>query len=206
MSPDFKIAKELATIYSTAAEWQRVTQIILGMLPNNEFKSLFKKMADTLPGLFPVVTESVAPLLHIQEFADFERDFDSIQASYQQSFLSQASKPRHYAEATHELYLELVQFKEVKTSYPILKRSYSDLYDYMDKWVTNDAWLVMSCDVVFKSTNRLLLDFANQKKQDSEEAFLLFSGFVSPISTLLTALDALYPAILTTSTSALETA
>lgn len=174
---ELKIAKELTTLNATALEWQRITAIVNATLPNSPFKNRFNDMSAALNGAFAVVHSSLAKLLALDSAEAFLRDFPTIQKEYQQEFLTAASQPRRFAEATHEIYLELCQYKELKTGYPILKRTYTHLYEFMDKWVTNDAWLVMSCDVILKSSNRLLLEIAELFQQDSDEAWILYNAF-----------------------------
>ena len=71
--------------------------------------------------------------------------------------------------------------KESKTSFPLLKRTYERFDQLYDKWITNDAWLAMSIDNLFKRLQALLNEIAAVKQKDPEDAFLIyhaaFTGF-----------------------------
>ncbi|TVZ38800.1 hypothetical protein P886_3182 [Alteromonadaceae bacterium 2753L.S.0a.02] len=188
MGLELKICKELATLNATAIEWQGLSSIVNSTLPDSDFRRLYNEMIAALPGCYGVVVEALAPLTAIDSYEKFETQFDTAQQEYQQTFLQYASKPRHFTESAHEHYLELSTMKDIKTSYPLLKRTFANLYEFMDKWVTNDAWIVMSGDVVFKSTNRLLLEIVTFKKQDVDEAWLIYKTAFTGIAQLASVL------------------
>jgi hypothetical protein len=182
MSLEFKITKELATLNATAAEWQAFAQVINNTLPNQEFRQIFTKMIQALPGIYQLPVDALNPFIQIQTLEGFNKYFDELQNQYQQVFLQLASQPRHFANASHEHYMVLTTMKEIKSTYPILKRTFDNLYQFMDKWVTNDAWIIMGCDVVFKSFNRLLLEISTLKKQDPDEAWLIFDTSIQALA------------------------
>lgn len=175
MGHEFKICKELGALTTTLGEWQSIAQIINSTLPKSDFLSKFNVMHDSLLGCYQVIIDSIRPIYELNNYEAFIKDFPTISKEYQSSFLEFASKPRHFTESAHNHYIELSTLKEIKTGYPILKRTFENLYQFMDKWVTNDAWIVMGCDVILKSLNQLLIEISNFLKMDKDDAWLLFN-------------------------------
>ncbi len=200
MSFELKIYKEMATLNATATEWLQIRDIVNCTQPDGEFKSLFGEMILALTGSYNVVIETLIPFTEVTSLAQFADEFDSRQQAYQGIFLQQASKPRHFTEAAHEHYLVLSTMKEIKTTYPLLKRSFDNLYQFMDKWITNDAWLVMGCDVIFKTLNRLLLEISTYKKQDIDEAWLIYHTFTPSLKGFVELLNSTYTKLQTSTT------
>lgn len=179
MGLELKISKELAVLNATLDEWSRMADVITQVMPKGQANSLLNQMFQTLPACYQVIVEAFQPLLKINSQGTFSREFEAQQQGYQQDFLALASQPRHHAEAAHEYYIQASTYKALKTSYPILRRSFDNLYEFIDKWVTNDAWILMGSDVIFKTLNRLLLDIHHLKRQDEEEAWLIFDAAMS---------------------------
>lgn len=196
MSLELKIRKELGTLTATAYEWYGYYSIVNSKVRSGEFHRLFNKMIFELVDIYGLVTDGLAPFVAIESEEQFAASFDSLQEEYQNNFLQLASKPRHHCDAAYEEFLLFSIMKDYKTGYPLLKRTYESMDTFVDKWVTNDAWIVMSMDVVFKSLNRLLLEISTLKKQDLEDAWLVyqqaFAGF-SPQLEMLKSCRELYP-------------
>ena len=176
MEYELKINKALATLNATLEYWYSFHKIVNSTMPDSEFRQLFNRMIQSLPGCYQIVVDALSPLFVINSQEAFVEEFDNFQQDYQKNFLTTASQPRHFTEVSHEYYIELAGYKELKIGYPILKRTFDNLYQFMDKWVANDAWIVMNCDVIFKTLNRLLLEIQALKKQDVDEAWLVYSA------------------------------
>ncbi|OQK15618.1 hypothetical protein AU255_15455 [Methyloprofundus sedimenti] len=50
------------------------------------------------------------------------------------------------------------------------------LDELIDKWVTNDAWLAMTIENLFKMLPRLLNEIAELKQKDPGDAYLIFNS------------------------------
>lgn len=174
MGYEFKISKELTTLAATAGEWLSIADTVNTHLSSGDFHRYFNRMVYFLPGAYGVVLANLSPFFELRTQADFNAKFDDLHDAYQKDFLQQASRPRHYADAAYEEFLQFSLLKEYKTNYPILKRTFASLYEFLDKWVNNDAWIVMGIDVILKTLNRLFLDIASLKKQDEDDAWLVY--------------------------------
>lgn len=175
MRSELKINKELGTLAATIAEWYRVQAILNSKFQDGPFHELLNRMVDELVASYTVVVTQLKPILAINDNERFQKDYELIDASYKESYLSAASQPRQHLDGAYETYLELQQLPEFKTSYPLIKDAIAALDIFIDKWVTNDSWIVLSTDAVFKSLARLLLEISNLKKQDMDEAWLRFN-------------------------------
>ena len=98
----------------------------------------------------------------------------------------EVSKPRRYCDNVYDAYIKMQQTKEAKTGFPVLKRSFSRLDIFYDKWITNDALLAMSIDGVLKLKNRLLTEVAEIKHKDAEDAYFVFSSAFEDFRDFLT--------------------
>jgi len=176
MAFELKINKELGSIHATLGECLLLSDIVNTTFQDGEFLIRFNAMMNHLSDCYTMLSEALATVCSLEKAESFSQQFDSLQSQYQSEFLALASKPRQYTEAAYEIYIELSAMKEIKTSYPLLKHSFGNLYEFIDKWITNDAWLVMSSDIVLKTMNRWLLDVAKHKKQDSDEAWLIYNS------------------------------
>jgi hypothetical protein len=57
----------------------------------------------------------------------------------------------------------------------MLKWAVSRLCDYIDKWIDNDTWFMMTLDRIFKMYNRFLIEVGDFKRKDSEDAYCIFA-------------------------------
>lgn len=188
MNLELKIYKELGSINAAAMQWHNIAATVNKTMGGGEFKDNFNRMYSALIGLFRVVESDIGAVYQIQSIESFNEQFLTLKKDYSASFLKSASQPRQFTEAAHEEYITLSTLKEINTGYPLLKRCFSDLYQYMDKWVTNDSWLVMCADTVFKTTNRWLIDMESFFKQDPDEAWLIYECHCKHMRTLLSLL------------------
>ncbi|MGR8999990.1 MAG: hypothetical protein ACU88J_13220, partial [Gammaproteobacteria bacterium] len=63
-----------------------------------------------------------------------------------------------------------------QTAYPLLKRTFARLDEFIDKWITNDAWLAMSIENHVKMLYRFLTEIAELKQKDPTDAFTIFQA------------------------------
>jgi hypothetical protein len=181
MGIELDITKELATVCATLTELSSLSTIINNHINNGDFGQRFNKMVEDIAKSYDVVTANLLPLSELDTEASFVTSFDGRHAAYTDCYLKEISKPRSYADDAYEEYLVLQTLKESKTSFPILKRSFVRLDGFIDKWITNDAWLAMGIDNLFKRLQTLLNEIAALKTKDPEDAYLIynaaFSGF-----------------------------
>ena len=174
MGLEFTIDKELANISVTLTELASVTAIINQQISNRDFLGQFNQMVATLNQCYQVIIISIQPWMELDSEALFCSQFDARHEAYKTSFLKEASRPRLFVEQAYDQNLALNTFKELKTNYPLLKRTFMRFDEYFDKWIDNDTWLVMSMDTVFKMLNRLLQEIGEFKRKDSEDAYQLY--------------------------------
>lgn len=176
MSFVFKINEELAAIAVTATELLSVTKTITGLIKNDAVVQQFKEIVAEINQSYGVVSDSFAAFNTLDNEQVFAQLFDEQHQNFKDQYLWEASKPRKYCDNVYDAYINLQQTKEAKSSFPILKRSFTRLDTLYDKWITNDALLAMSIDGVLKLKNRLLNEIAEIKKKDPEDAYLIFSS------------------------------
>lgn len=176
MGIELDIVEELANISVTLTELSSISKIINGEIKNSEFDMRFNKMVDDLAKSYDVVTANLLPLSEFDSETTLVDSFDECHAAYTACYLKEISKPRAYADEAYEEYLLLKTQKESKTSFPLLKRTFERLDKFVDKWVTNDAWLAMSIDNLFKRLQTLLNEIATLKKKDPADAFLIYNA------------------------------
>ena len=174
MGIELDIVEELANISVTLTELASIAKIINGEIKNSEFDKCFNKMVGELAKSYDVVTANLIPLSELASETALLDCFDARHAAYTACYLKEISKPRAYADEAYEEYLVLKSQKESKTSFPLLKRTFERLDKFVDKWVTNDAWLAMSIDNLFKRLQGLLNEIATLKKKDPADAFLIY--------------------------------
>lgn len=174
MGIELDIVEELASISVTLTELSSIAKIINGEIKNAEFDKRFNKMVTDLAKSYDIVTANLIPLSEFDSETSLIDNFDEYHAAYTACYLKEISKPRAYADAAYEEYLVLRTQKESKTSFPLLKRTFERLDKFVDKWVTNDAWLAMSIDNLFKRLQTLLNEIATLKKKDPADAFLIY--------------------------------
>lgn len=176
MGHEFKINKELASVSNTACEWLSIAEVVNGQIPSGAFHDQFNQMIRELTGCYELVVKNLRQLGELQDEAAFADGFDSLLEAYRGYYLQEASKPRPFADEAYEIFLELSLTKEYKTGYPLLRRTFDRLNEFVDKWVTNDSWIVMSLDIVFKTMLRFLQELETLKKQDCEDAFIVYQS------------------------------
>ena len=176
MGIELDIVEELASISVTLTELSSIAKIINGEIKNAEFDKRFNKMVTDLAKSYDVVTANLLPLFEFDSEAALINSFDECHSTYSACYLKEISKPRAYADEAYEEYLLLKGQKECKTSFPLLKRTFLRLDKFVDKWITNDAWLAMSIDNLFKRLQTLLNEIATLKKKDPADAFLIYNA------------------------------
>lgn len=176
MGYEFKINKELASLSNTASEWLSIAEVVNGQIPSGPFHDQFNQMIKELSGCYELMVKNLRQLAELDSEAAFVNGFDGLLEAYRGYYLQEASKPRPFADEAYEIFLDLSLTKEFNTSYPLLHRTFYRLTEFVDKWVTNDAWIVMSSDIVFKTMLRFLQEIETLKKQDSEDAFIVFQS------------------------------
>ena len=176
MGIELIIVEELANINVTLTELSSITRIVNSQIKSNDFDKVFNKMIDEIAKSYDVVISNLQTFYELDSEASFVADFDSLHAAYTARYLKEVSKPRTYTDEAYEEYLILKNLKQSKTSYPLLKRTFERLDLFIDKWVTNDAWLAMNIDILFKRLQQLLNEVAEVKKKDSGDAFIIYNS------------------------------
>ena len=113
-------------------------------------------------------------MFSIKSESDFTSGFNTAFEQYKQRLQEKNSLPRSCVESSYEAYLVFSQSKEAKTGFPILRRTFDRLLNYIDKYVDNDSWLLMNIDNVYKMLNLLLGEIAELNTGDPEEAWLTY--------------------------------
>ena len=174
MGVELDSVQELASINVALTELYSLTRIINGEIRAGEFHSRFNKIVDDIAKCFDIVTDNLQPFPEIDSEAALLEKFDTLHTDYSASYLKEISKPRIYSDDAYEGYVLLRLQKEIKTGFPLLKRTFERLDKFIDKWITNDAWLAMAIDNLFKRLQTLFNEIAILKKRDPEEAFLIY--------------------------------
>lgn len=175
MGIELDCVQELAGINVALTELTSLASIINGEIRGGEFHARFNQIVADIAKCFVVVTDNLAPFTDINSEATLLKQFDKLHADYSECYLKEISKPRISSDDAYEGYVLLRLQKEIKTGFPLLKRSFERLDKYIDKWITNDAWLAMAIDTLFKRLQNLLNEIAALKKKDPEYAFLIYS-------------------------------
>lgn len=176
MGVELDIVQELASINVALTELSSLTRIINGEIKSGEFSSQFNKIVRDIAKCFAVVTDNLQPFFDIDTETALIARFDEQHARYAALYLKEISKPRIYSDEAYEGYVLLRLQKEIKTGFPLLKRTFERLDKFIDKWITNDAWLAMAIDNAFKRLQTFLIEITNLKNKDSEEAFLIYAS------------------------------
>lgn len=188
MSTELILLKELAHVTASQSEWLNIASVVNQQIRNEEFSALFNRMVDEFLHGYRFVVETLQPFIELVDADEFATQFATLSSVYQKNYLLQASRPRHHADRAFELYLQLQQRRELKTGYPLLKRTFERL-DYMvDKYVTNDAWLVMSVETIMKRLSRFLNEIGDLIRSDADDALLAYRGLMAPTQRYLTLL------------------
>jgi hypothetical protein len=190
MTNEITIFKELAVVTSNRAEWLDIVETVQGHIRRAEFVQTFTAMNTGVLRVYEFVATMLSPFVALYRQAStreavFDQGFDELLAAYQQSYLVEASIPRHYADEAFEHFILIQQSKEFSTGYPLLKHAFDRLDYIVDKFITNDAWLVMSIETVMKRLARWLNEVAEIKKADIDDAWWMYRGLIKGIEPYL---------------------
>lgn len=188
MGVELNIVRELATVCVTASELAAIKNLIKGELKQQAVVEQFDKMAGAIGECYGVTTAIVQPWLDITNETEFCEKFDSVHAGYKATYLGISNRPRVASDRAYIEYTVLREFKETQTAYPLLKRTFARLDEFIDKWITNDAWLAMSIENLLKMLHRFLNEVAELKQKDPADAFTIFQaamGALRPYSAML---------------------
>lgn len=189
-SSELTILNELAKITAIHCEWIAIADIVSEHVNNPEFSALYRRMLAALDPCYRFTIDTLSPFAALSTLPSFARGFEELYSDYQKKYLLEASKPRHAADQTHEVFIEIMQRREFSTTYPLLKRTFDRLDYFVDKYVNNDAWLVMSIDTILKRLSRFLNEVAELNVRDQEEAFLIYHALMQNIERYLAFMSA----------------
>ena len=176
MGVELNIVRNMATVCVTVSELAAIENLIKGELKNPAFVEQFDKMAGAIGECYGVIADKVQPWLEITNETEFCEKFDSAHADYKATYLSITNQPRVASEQAYIEYMALRNYKETQTAYPLLKRTFARLDEFIDKWITNDAWLAMSIENLLKMLHRFLNEVAEFKQKDPTDAFTIFQA------------------------------
>ena len=179
MGTELTILKELGTISMTSAELAAVTKIIREEIDAKEFRTELHSLLSDMVNTYQLVVDIFTPFTEISTQRQFKTQFSDTFQRCSDEFNQNLSIPRVNAEFTFEKTLQFRKLTPVKTSYPILKRAFARLLEYIDKWHDNDIWLSMSIDMLMKMVLRLMNEVNDIQKKDTEQAFLLYESSAS---------------------------
>ena len=171
---EFTLCKEAASVATTATELAAIQQLLFTHIPKAEFRSALGLVIDPLTETYQVLVYILDPLFSIKSESDFNSGFNTAYEQYKQRLQEKSSLPRSCVETSYEAYLVFSQSKEAKTGFPILRRTFDRLLNYIDKYVDNDSWLLMNIDNVYKMLNLLLGEISELNTGDPEEAWLTY--------------------------------
>jgi len=174
MGVELNIVRELATVSVTASELAAIENLIKGELNKPAFIEQFDKMAGAIGECYGVTAAKIQPWLEITDETEFCEKFDSAHTDFKATYLSITNQPRVASEQAYIEYMVLREYKETQTAYPLLKRTFERLDEFIDKWITNDAWLAMSIENLLKMLHRFLNEVAELKQKDPTDAFTVF--------------------------------
>jgi hypothetical protein len=176
MGVELKIVRELATVCVTAGELAAIESLIKSELKKPAFVEQFDKMAGAISECYAVTAANLQPWLEMTNETEFCEKFDSAHADYKATYLSITNRPRVACDQAYTEYMLLREYKETQTDYPLLKRTFARLDVFIDKWITNDAWLAMTIENLFKMLPRFLNEVAELKQKDPTDAFTIFQA------------------------------
>lgn len=178
MGVELKIVRELATVCVTAGELAAIETLIKGELKNTAFVKQFDKMADAINECYAVTTANLQPWQEMTNETEFCNKFDADYADYKATYLSITNRPRVASEQAYLEYMLLREYKETQTAYPLLKLTFARLDEFIDKWITNDAWLAMTIENFVKMLYRFLTEVAELKQKDPTDAFAIYRALM----------------------------
>lgn len=175
MGTELDISQELANVCVALSETTAIAQIIHGNIRKPEFLKRFNSILCAIADCADIITSNLNPYWEIDSERALIDNFDTLHAYYTGSYLKEISKPRVYSDEAYEAYILLRLLKETKTGFPLLKRTFGRLDKFIDQWITNDAWLAMSIDNLFKRLQTLFNEIAAIKARDPEDAFVIYN-------------------------------
>jgi hypothetical protein len=188
MGVELNIVRELATVCVTASELSAIANLIKSELKKPAFVEQFNKMANEIGACYGVTLTIIQPWFEITNETEFCEKFDSAHASYKATYLGVSNQPRVASDRAYIEYMALREYKETQTAYPLIKRTFARLDEFIDKWITNDSWLAMSIENLLKMLHRFLNEVAELKQKDPSDAFTIFqavTGAMRPYYALL---------------------
>ncbi|WP_432695694.1 hypothetical protein ACQUQP_14230 [Marinobacterium sp. YM272] len=189
MAIELTLIREMTSVCATASEWDGIARTVNTLLRSGDFNQQFNLMVAELNKTYLMLGDTLSPFAELDSEQVFVDRFDALHEQYRGRYLMDVSQPRKFADETYEFYLLLKQTKEIRTNYPLLKRTFMRLDEFIDKWVTNDAWLAMSIDTLLKMLNRFFTEIAEMNKGDSEEAFLVYDALFAELRIYLALLE-----------------
>ncbi|RLT96899.1 hypothetical protein [Ketobacter sp.] len=171
---EFTLCKEAASIATTATELAAIQQTLISQIPQAEFQVALASVVAPLTDTYQALVYTLDPLFSIKSESDFHSAFPGAWDQYQQRFKEKNGIPRRCVESAYEAYLVFSQRKEAKTGFPILRRTFDRLVNYIDRYVDNDSWLLMNIDNVYKMLNLLLGEINELNQRDPEEAWFIY--------------------------------
>ncbi|SEG17864.1 hypothetical protein [Marinobacterium lutimaris] len=189
MGTELTLIREMTSVCATASEWDGIARTVNTLLRSGDFNRQFNLMVAELNKTYVMLADTLSPFAELNSEERFVKQFDALYEQYRGRYLLDVSQPRKLADETYEIYLLLRQSKEIRTGYPLLKRTFTRLDEFIDKWVTNDAWLAMSIDTLLKMLNRFFTEIADIKRGDSEEAFLVYDAAFAELRIYLALLE-----------------
>ncbi len=189
MGIELTLIREMTSVCATASEWDGIARTVNTLLRSGDFNSQFNQMVAELNKTYVMLGDTLSPFADLNTEQAFCDQFDALHEQYRGTYLLDVSQPRKFADETYEIYLLLKQTKEIRTNYPLLKRTFTRLDEFIDKWVTNDAWLAMSIDTLLKMLNRFFTEIGEMKRGDPEEAFLVYDAAFAELRIYLALLD-----------------
>ncbi|AEF99271.1 hypothetical protein [Methylomonas methanica] len=178
MALELKLIKELATVCVTASELAAIETLIKGELAKPAFVEQFDKMSSSISECYKVTVAVISPWLEISNEAEFNSRFDVAYADFKATYLNITNRPRVASEQAYLDYMLLREFKETQTAYPLLKITFVRLDEFIDKWITNDAWLAMTIENFVKMLYRFLTEIAEMKQKDPTDAFAIYHALM----------------------------
>jgi hypothetical protein len=181
MGVELKIVRELATVCVTAGELAAIESLIKGELTKPAFVEQFDKMGNAIRECYGVTAAVVLPWLEMTNETEFCNKFDAAYADYKASYLGITNRPRVSSEQAYLEYMLLREYKETQTAYPLLKLTFARLDEFIDKWITNDAWLAMTIENFVKMLYRFLTEVAELKQKDPTGAFAIYQALMTAL-------------------------
>ncbi len=178
MGFELKLTRELATVCVTASELAAIETLIKGELTKPAFVEQFDKMTGSIRECHAVTAMVVLSWLEMTNETEFSHKFDAAHADYKATYLNISNRPRVASEQAYLEYMLLREFKETQTAYPLLKTTFARLDEFIDKWITNDAWLAMTIENFVKMLFRFLTEVAELKQKDPADAFAIYQALM----------------------------